>query len=144
MKEKFKPSVPKNILIFTSGLMWLIVGSILISMAYKWLNNINTNLYLYIFPGIAIAMLSHHFGFLNIANKNISRILNLKDKTCFFAFVSWKSYSLILVMIAMGITLRHSVLPKQYLSIIYIGIGLGLFLSSIRYFRIFFKELLKK
>ena len=31
-------------------------------------------------------------------------------------------------------------LPKQYLSIIYTGIGLALLLSSIRYFRMFFKS----
>jgi hypothetical protein len=38
-------------------------------------------------------------------------------------------------MVTMGITLRHSPIPKQYLSVIYTGIGLALFLSSIRYFR---------
>jgi hypothetical protein len=38
-------------------------------------------------------------------------------------------------MVALGITLRHSSIPKQYLSILYNGIGLGLFLSGIRYFR---------
>jgi len=41
----------------------------------------------------------------------------------------------------MGIFLRHSPIPKPYLSVIYSGIGLGLFLSGIWYFR-FFRMLL--
>ena len=38
-------------------------------------------------------------------------------------------------MIALGITLRRSPLPNQYLSIVYLGIGLALILSGFRYFR---------
>jgi hypothetical protein len=44
-------------------------------------------------------------------------------------------------MISMGIALRHSALPKRYLSILYIGIGLALFLSGIRYLRFFVRLL---
>jgi len=47
-------------------------------------------------------------------------------------------------MVSMGIALRHSSLPKQYLSILYNGIGLGLFLSGIRYFRFFFRLIFEK
>jgi hypothetical protein len=47
-------------------------------------------------------------------------------------------------MVSMGIALRHSSIPKHYLSILYNGIGLALFLSGIRYFRFFFKLLYSK
>jgi hypothetical protein len=49
--------------------------------------------------------------------------------------MTWKSYLIVAVMVTMGIMLRHSSIPKQYLSIMYIGIGTALILSSIRYFR---------
>jgi len=42
-------------------------------------------------------------------------------------------------MISIGVTLRHSSIPKQYLSILYNGIGLGLFLSGVVYLRQAFK-----
>jgi hypothetical protein len=58
--------------------------------------------------------------------------------------MTWKSYLIVLVMVSMGIALRHSSLPKQYLSILYNGIGLGLFLSGIRYFRFFFRLIFEK
>ena len=64
----------------------------------------------------------------------------MSNKTCVFAFVPWKSYLIIVIMIAMGSTLRHSAIPKQYLAILYMGIGLALMLSSVRYLRVFFRE----
>ena len=51
--------------------------------------------------------------------------------------MTWKSYLIVPVMVSMGIFLRHSPVPKEYLSIIYTGIGLGLFLSGTHYFRFF-------
>jgi hypothetical protein len=86
----------------------------------------------------------HHFGFLKIADKNLKRLLPLTEKKCVFAFMTWRSYFIVVIMVSMGIGLRHSSIPKQYLSILYNGIGLALFLSGIRYFRFFFRLLLAK
>jgi hypothetical protein len=86
----------------------------------------------------------HHFGFIKIATKNINRILALREKTSPFAFMTWKSYLIVLVMVSMGIALRHSAISKKYLSVLYNGIGLALFLSGIRYFRFFFKLIFEK
>jgi hypothetical protein len=60
----------------------------------------------------------------------------MEGKRCIFAFISWKSYLLVVLMALLGVLLRHSSLPRQYLAIIYIGIGLALVLSSIRYLRV--------
>jgi len=65
----------------------------------------------------------------------------MNEKKGLFAFITGKSYLIIAVMITMGIVLRHSAIPKQYLAILYIGIGLGLILSSVRYIRIFIREI---
>ncbi len=81
----------------------------------------------------------HHFGFLKIVDKNLDRILPMDEKKCLFAFIPWKSYLTITVMIIMGAILRHSAIPKQYLAILYTTIGLSLILSSVRYIRTFFQ-----
>jgi hypothetical protein len=94
--------------------------------------------------GFLAAMPIHHFGFLKIADKNLNRILFLTEKTSPFSFMTWKSYIIVVIMVSMGIALRHSSIPKMYLSTLYNGIGLALFLSGIRYFRFFFKLLLEK
>jgi len=59
------------------------------------------------------------------------------------SFISWKSYLIIIIMVTLGVLLRHSEIPKHYLAILYTGIGLALILSSVRYMRVFFRELRK-
>ena len=58
--------------------------------------------------------------------------------------MTWKSYIIVVIMVSMGIMLRHSSIPKRYLSVLYNGIGLALFLSGIRYFRFFIRLLSAK
>ena len=98
------------------------------------------NNYVFVGAGVVLGLLAHHFGFLRIADRNLERILPMKEKKCVFSFITWQSYLIIAVMIAMGTILRHSAIPKQYLAILYTGIGLALILSSVRYMRVFFEE----
>jgi hypothetical protein len=134
--DKLNPAIPRRILYAIAGIMWCCVGIMLVTMAVHWLYNYHGNAWLFAGTGVITALIVHHFGFLKIVNKNLVRIAQLSDKPCAFSFISWKSYLIIIIMVTLGITLRHSSIPKQYLSVIYIGIGLALFLSSIRYFRI--------
>ncbi|NOX96632.1 MAG: hypothetical protein GXO98_00915 [Nitrospirae bacterium] len=131
-----------NFLLFLAGIVWIFVGIILLFLAFSWLSTAsNLNIYLFASAGVILALLTHHFGFLKITDKNSKRILLMNEKRGLFAFITWKSYLIIAVMITLGIVLRHSAIPKQYLAILYIGIGLGLILSSVRYIRIFIREI---
>ena len=130
---------------FLAGFVWVCVGAMLLILASSWLSNAtNENSAVFVAAGVVLALLVHHFGFLKIANKNLRRILSMDGKKCLFAFIPWRSYLIIAVMIAMGIILRHSAIPKQYLAILYIGIGLALILSSVRYMRVFLREIRRR
>jgi hypothetical protein len=143
--KKFTPSADKRILVFLAGLMWCGVGIMLISFAVKWLSPFSLQEQeLFFAGGFLAAMPIHHFGFLKIADKNLKRLLPLTEKRCVFSFMTWRSYLIVLVMVSMGIALRHSSIPKKFLSLLYNGIGLALFLSGIRYLRFFLKLLLTK
>ncbi len=133
--DKLKPAIPRRILYAIAGIMWCGVGIMLTAMAVHWLHNYTGPAWIFAVTGFITALIVHHFGFLKIVDKNLGRISRLSEKPCAFSFISWKSYLIIIFMVTLGITLRHSSLPKQYLSVIYLGIGLALFLSSIRYFR---------
>ncbi len=135
LEEKFKPAAPKIALLAIAGAMWCTVGIMLTLMAVHWLRVYEGSPWLFAVPGFIAALAIHHFGFLRIVDKNLGRISKLPGKPCVFSFISWRSYLIVFIMVVTGITLRHSRLPKQYLSVIYFGIGLALFLSSIRYFR---------
>lgn len=138
--RKFDPAVDKRLLVVLSGIMWISVGIMLINLAVGWLRLTAAGPVIwYGAGGTMLALMIHHFGFLKLVDRNIDRITAMEGKVCIFGFQPWKSYLIIIVMIGMGTILRHSALPRQYLAVIYTGFGGAMVLSSIRYFRIFFK-----
>lgn len=140
--HKYMPAVSKVVLLFLAGMLWFCIGVMLLCMASSWLLVAEVaNRALFAGTGVILAICIHRFGFLRIVDKNLARILPVDEKRCLFAFMPLKSYLIIPIMIAMGAILRHSPLPKHYLSILYTGIGLALVLSSGRYARVFLKEL---
>jgi hypothetical protein len=143
--DLFKPAVTKSVLLFLAGFVWLCVGTMLLSFAYSWLSDASkVNSFLFFGIGVVIALFIHHFGFLKIVDKNIERILPMFEKKCLFSFITWKSYMIIVVMVAIGTLLRHSKIPQQYLAVLYTGVGLALILSSLRYMRVFVSQIRKK
>ena len=142
--DKIKPAVDKSALIFLSFFVWVVVGTMLLLFAYSWLKASQVNRsFLFAGVGVGAALVIHHCGFLKIVDKNLGRILPMEGKKCAFSFMTWKSYIIVAVMVTMGTLLRHSAIPKTYLSILYIGIGLSLILSSIRYLRVLLSQLRK-
>lgn len=137
--NKYKPGVHKKYLLIISGLMWTGVGIFLASLTYKWLFNYNKIIYYGL--GLLLALLIHRFGFSFIANQNIKRVLKMeKTKACIFAFQPWYSYGIVIFMMSLGMFMRNSFIPKNYLAILYFGIGGALFLSSLKYYNSFFKD----
>ncbi len=140
MLEKLNPAVDKKYLLLTAGLMWCGVGVMLISFALFWLTHYEgRGKLLFYVAGLLAGMPIHFMGFSKLAQKNISRLMAFQDRKCLFSFITWKSYLIIIIMVTLGITLRHSAIPKQYLSILYNGLGIGLFLSGTLYLLTSFK-----
>ncbi len=134
--EQYKPGVPRGVLLLVAGLMWLSVGVMLDGMAWSWLKGAQHDpAVIAALVGVLAGLLVHHFGFLKIVDKNLGRILPMEGKRCLFSFMPWKSYGLVALMISMGVLLRHSPVPKVYLSVLYLCMGTALILSSVRYLR---------
>jgi hypothetical protein len=133
---RLKPAVTRRVLLLLAGIVWIGVGGMLLSLAIGWLRAPDA-LHPYLFAGVGTiaAVFIHHFGFLRVVDKNLDRILPMRGKRCAFAFMSWKSYLMVALMMTMGFALRHSPIPKPMLAVLYIGIGLALVLSSTRYLR---------
>jgi hypothetical protein len=135
---KFRPATGKLWLYILAGLMWSGVGILLGRFAYHWLAPLDLwYAVIMLLTGIVLAALISRFGFSWLADRNIARIHDIpRNKVCIFAFQGWTSYPLVLVMVSMGIFLRKfSPVPKPYLAILYIGIGGGLFLASLNYYK---------
>ena len=109
---------------------------VLCRLAYYWFKEIEWFTALpFGLLGVFLSLVAYRLGFSGIAKKNIDRIFLLPEKGCIFAFQAWKSYLIIVVMITLGIVLRHSPIPKHYLAIVYTTIGGALLLSSLHYYR---------
>ncbi len=133
--------VKRHRLLLLSGVMWSLVGIMLVSFAVRWFPEMTKKQVTW---AIVIGLLwafGKVFMFRVIARKNISRILTLPHKTWIWTFQKWTSYLIIVFMMTLGISLRTTgLVEKKYLAPMYIGIGLALFLSSFNYYKQFFKE----
>lgn len=134
--QGWKPGVPKSVLLIVAALAWTGTGIMLDGISYSWLRTETLpHALLAAVGGFVFALLIHHFGFLRIVDRNLGRIHTMEGRSCVFAFMPWKSYLLVAIMILMGMALRHSPVPKLYLAVLYTAIGTALFLSSVRYLR---------
>ena len=133
--SKFDPAVSKKWLFALAGILWSLVGLMLCLRAEIWLQHIYlpTALWFASF-GLILSVIVYRFGFAKIARKNIERLCFRPDKSCIFSFQAWRSYLIIMIMVTLGLVLRHSAFPKPYLAIIYLTIGGALFFSSIHYY----------
>lgn len=136
--KKWTPTVTRHWLSLVAGLMWLGVGILLCARAAYWLLALGRPANVL---GALLALISgvviYRFGFSRIAKKNIRRIEQKPETVCLFAFQAWKSYILIVVMMLLGYTMRHSSLPLIITAFVYLAIGTALSLSSSLYYRCF-------
>ncbi len=131
-----KPAAPKCWLFATAGLLWSVVGLLLCRTGWGWLQSEpHCRLILLESIGVLLAVAAFRFGFSKIADKNIQRLRGLSGKRCFFAFQAWRSYFIIVFMIALGALLRHSPIHRSVLAVVYTTIGGALFLASFAYYR---------
>ena len=135
--ERWKPALGKRGLLLVAGLLWIAVGTMLMGMAWRWLAaSTGRHLFVYPFVGAVAALVIHHFGFLKIVDRNLGRIVHGPGRRCAFAFMPARSYLTVVLMMALGIGLRHSPVPRVDLSVLYVAIGAALILSSFRYLRV--------
>jgi hypothetical protein len=130
-----KPGVSKRWLLVLAGFVWSGVGVMLCRLAYGWLRDTQGSPALLLGLSGAVAALGvYRFGFVRVARRNMERIDRSVDNACVFSFQSWRGYLIVAVMVTLGVTLRHSAIPRPVLAVLYAAIGGGLFLASLHYY----------
>jgi hypothetical protein len=117
-------------------MVWTFAGGMLLSRGYLMMN-IDLDFCL-LRMGLSIigGALFYWLLFSKISKKHVLRIRQLiQDKPCIFSFFNLRSYLMMTLMISFGIFLRKSgFVPPFYLSILYVTMGIPLFISSIRFY----------
>jgi hypothetical protein len=134
-----KSAVKRHWLYIFSGLLWSIAGSILIWRSIVWLSDLPSDQVIIIsILGTLLAIIFFFTGFIKIARKNTKRLASLPERASIFRFASRRSYFIIAAMITLGIVLRNSSLPKQYLTVLYAAMGGALWMGSILFYKTWF------
>lgn len=134
--RRMRLDVDRRWLFAIAGVIWTAVGVLLLTYAVTWLRPVSVPLEIELsVAGLAVATVFVRFVFHGIVSKNITRIQAGPARASAFSFQGWKSYAVTVFMIGLGVTLRHSALPKPALAVMYMGIGVALLLTSLLYHR---------
>jgi hypothetical protein len=133
--QLIKPSINKRYLLFVAAIVWTFAGGMLLYRGFSMVFKIKHLILILMFSAIG-GILFYMLLFSKISLKHTKRILSLKsEKPCAFSFFNFKSYILMTVMISSGIIVRKSgIISPDYLSLIYITMGIPLFLSAFRFY----------
>lgn len=128
-----------------SSLFWVIPAGLLLRRAMLWSYHLDQS---DILVGAIIVALtagaSYRFWFSDIVRKNIRRIHTLPSRPEIWHVFSRRGYGMIMLMVALGIVLRSSEMPKIYLAGPYAWMGACLLLGSLQMALMFLKELRPK
>lgn len=135
MRRGLTPAVPRRVRMGVAGLAWSGAGVMLLSWAARWLLVTPTPLAFELAAaGVVAAAVAWVALFWRLARKNVARLLSAPQLACVFGFQPLKSYLIMAAMILLGVALRHSVIPKPELAVIYLAIGGALLLASFSYY----------
>lgn len=136
------PRVGKIYLLLIAAMVWTFAGGMLLFRGYFFLLESHHLFLLKIVSCISGGIVFYFLLFDRISKKHIVRIKGLPvESPCVFSFFNWRSYLMMAIMITSGIMLRKSgAVSSEYLSLIYITMGIPLLMSSFRFYYSFFKR----
>jgi hypothetical protein len=132
-----EPAVTRRTLTLAAGIVWALVGLFLSARAVIWFSETHHLVVILATMAIIVGFIKSRLVFARLVKRNIRRIHDLspkKEKICVFAFQAYESYFIVIAMITVGILLRLSPIPREYLAAIYLAIGSALFFASFGYF----------
>ena len=139
-----KPDLPKRYLLFIAAFVWTFAGSLLLYKGCSIFIHYHNLFWARLISSSIGGLLFYVLLFSKISFKHTFRIINLRnEKPCAFSFFNVKSYILMTLMISLGIWLRKSgLIAPEYLSVLYVTMGIPLFLSAFRfyYYGIYYNE----
>jgi hypothetical protein len=135
------PSVSKRYLFLVAALVWTFAGGMLLYRGFTINHPLPSHWKVEFFGCTMAGLLFFILLFNRISAKHVLRIKSLPiEYPVIFSFFNLKSYLMMFSMITIGITLRKTgAVSPEYLSFMYITMGIPLLMSSFRFYSTFFK-----
>lgn len=133
--------IRKDHLLLIAGLVWLAAGLNLIYIAFKAADH--TLHPWWLFVSVTVFLLFFFLVFVKLVDKHTNRIMGYEEKRVFaFKFFDPRSYFIMIFMISLGVGLRvFNVLPDEWISMVYTGIGASLVSAAVGFFINFAKAI---
>jgi len=129
--ENIKPAAAVHVHLFLAWLMWGVVGVLLFILGSWWLWQEPTTATPWLAAAaIGIGVLKSRFLLDRAAHRIVARIRDRGDGRCLGGFLSLRSWSLVLLMVALGRLVRGAPVAVSILGLLYIVVGTALVLSS--------------
>ena len=125
--RRFTPRAGQRVQLFSAALMWAIGSAILLIRGIGFLHD---NWYAVLLAvAVVLGLVKSRYLLDRVARKAVLRIHD-RGRACYFGFFSWKSWLFVIGMMGGGILLRRSGLPRDFLAVVYVGVGTGLALAD--------------
>jgi len=136
------PSVSKRYLLLVAALVWTFAGGMLLYRGLTINHPLPSHWEIELLICLAAGLLFFWLLFNRISAKHVLRIKELpSERPVIFSFFNLKSYLMMFGMISVGIALRKTgLVPPEYLSLMYITMGIPLLMSSFRFYSAFFNS----
>jgi len=136
------PRVSKQYLLLIAAFVWTFAGGMLLYRGFTINIPLPSHWKIEFFGCTIAGLLFFILLFNRISAQHVLRIKNLpNEQPVIFSFFNLKSYMMMFAMISMGIMLRRTeVVSTEYLSFMYITMGIPLLMSSFRFYYTFFNS----
>lgn len=132
--HRYKPRANARVQLALAGTLWLVASAILGIRGAGWLLDADRALALFALAGI-LAVLKYRYILTPTSLRAIDRIHSRGTESCAGGFLSWKTWLLVLVMMAGGHALRLTAIPRPALGVLYVTISLALLAGAVRFWR---------
>jgi hypothetical protein len=133
--RRLTPRAGQRVQLFSAAAMWAVGATILLVRGVGFLHDSWFAALLAL--AVVIGVVKSRYLLDRVARKAVLRI-HERGRACYFGFFSWKSWLFVIVMMGGGILLRRSGLPRDFLAVVYVGVGTGLAIAD----RIFWQALI--
>jgi len=130
--ERWKPAAGVRAHLVAAAGLWTVVGLGLAAAGLVWCFGPPLPWSVVLAAaGLAAGLVKGRYVIRRMAEKNAARIIARGDGHCLGGFLSVKTWLLVAAMMASGMVLRRSAVPRPVLGVVYTAVGTALLAGSV-------------